>query len=137
MWWNDPDAIVLTGDLSEEEFRFHATAIYACGGMILSGDDLTTISAPRLAMLRKLQPPTARAARFADDSLQVGTIALPKAFAVVLLNWQDQSQELSFRLNGRYAVRELWTDEQLGTREGRVTLTVPAHGGRVALCRPL
>ena len=43
LWWNDPDAIVLTGDLPEEEFRFHATAIYATGGMILSGDDLTTI----------------------------------------------------------------------------------------------
>ena len=34
LWWNDPDAVVLTGDLSEETFRFHATAIYATGGMI-------------------------------------------------------------------------------------------------------
>ena len=74
LWWNDPDAVVLTGDLSEETFRFHATAIYATGGMILSGDDLTKISAERLAMLRKLQPPTGQAARFADDSLRVGKI---------------------------------------------------------------
>ena len=60
LWWNDPDAIVLTGELSEDEYRFHATVIYASGGMILSGDDLTTITPARLAMLRKLQPPTAR-----------------------------------------------------------------------------
>ena len=63
LWWNDPDAIVLTGELSEDEFRFHATVIYASGGMILSGDDLTTITPPRLAMLRKLQPPTGRRRR--------------------------------------------------------------------------
>ena len=24
LWWNDPDAVVLTGDLPEEEFRFHS-----------------------------------------------------------------------------------------------------------------
>ena len=76
LWWNDPDAIVLTGELSEDEFRFHATAIYASGGMILSGDDLTTITPPRLAMLRKLQPPTAKAARFADVRMEVGEVDL-------------------------------------------------------------
>ena len=39
--------------------------------MILSGDDLTKITAARLAMLRKLEPPTGVAARFDDDSLEV------------------------------------------------------------------
>jgi hypothetical protein len=48
LWWNDPDAVVLTGDLGEEEFRFHATSIYASGGMIPSGDDLTKIGPARL-----------------------------------------------------------------------------------------
>jgi alpha-galactosidase len=32
LWWNDPDAIVQTGGLSEEEFMFHATAIYGSAG---------------------------------------------------------------------------------------------------------
>src|SRR6476661_6312877 len=49
LWWNDPDAVVLSGGLPEDEFRFHATAIYATGGMTLSGDDLTSIPADRLA----------------------------------------------------------------------------------------
>ena len=65
------------GDLRENEFQFHATAIYATGGMILSGDDLTRITPERLAMLRKLQPPTGVAARFVDDSFRVGAIKLP------------------------------------------------------------
>ena len=89
LWWNDPDAIVLTGDLSDDEFRFHATAIFASGGMILSGDDLTTITPARLAMLRKLQPPTGRAARFADTAMHVGVVDLGDRQAHCLFNWSD------------------------------------------------
>ena len=48
----------MKGTLTEEEFRFHATAIYASGGMILSGDDFTFIPLDRLAMVQKLLPPT-------------------------------------------------------------------------------
>src|SRR5258705_12475690 len=76
LWWNDPDAICLMGDQPIEEFRFHATAIYASGGMILSGDDLTKISPQRLAILRKLLPPTGMAAKFEDESLNVGVVKL-------------------------------------------------------------
>ena len=57
LWWNDPDAVVLTGNLPDDEFPFHATAVYASGGMVLSSDDLTKIAPDRLAMLRKLLPP--------------------------------------------------------------------------------
>jgi alpha-galactosidase len=87
LWWNDPDAVVLTGDLSEDEVRFHATAIYATGGMLLSGDDLTQIPSARLAMLRRLLPPTGVAARFEDDSLRVGTMELRDRRVICLLNW--------------------------------------------------
>ncbi len=94
LWWNDPDAIVLTGELSEDEFRFHATAIYASGGMILSGDDLTTITPPRLAMLKKLQPPTGRAARFADTSMKwaswISQSARPTASSIGTM-WRARS----------------------------------------------
>jgi alpha-galactosidase len=135
LWWNDPDAIVLTGGLSEDEFRFHATAIYASGGMILSGDDLTTITPPRLAMLRKLQPPTGRAAQFADFSLQVGEMDLGAGGrAICLLNWDDQPRSLGFSLARSYRVRELWTDEDLGTRGGRMAVTLPPRSGRVMIC---
>ena len=138
LWWNDADAVVLTGELSEEEFRFHATAIYASGGMILSGDDLTTITPARLAMLRKLQPPTASAARFADVKMEIGEAALRDGrTAVCLLNWGDDPRALSFSLPREQRVRELWTDEDLGQRTGRVSVTLPAHAGRVLLCDPV
>jgi alpha-galactosidase len=131
LWWNDPDAVVLTGELPENEFRFHATAIYATGGMILSGDDLTTISAARLEMLRKLQPPTGVAARFPDDALEIGIVNLPGKRVYCVLNWNDEPGERSFTLDRTQEVTELWTGEALGRRSGRIPITLGPRDGRV------
>ena len=134
LWWNDPDAVVLTG-LPDEEVRFHATAIYASGGMLLSGDDLTKVAPATLDLLRTLQPPTGVAARFADDSLEVGTVERTDGRVVFLLNWSDAPKTLSFALDRPQRVRELWSGDDLGTRTvGPVSLTLPAHAGRVLVC---
>ena len=135
LWWNDPDAIVLTGDLPDEVFRFHATAIYATGGMILSGDDLTKISEERLAMLRKLQPPTGLAARFADDSLIVGTITLPNKEIFCLFNWDDAPRNVSFNLSRVRRVTDFWSGEDLGRHSGRFAIDqMPARSARLLVC---
>jgi alpha-galactosidase len=135
LWWNDPDAIVLTGELSEDEYRFHATVIYASGGMILSGDDLTTITPARLAMLRKLQPPTAKAARYADIRMEVGEVELDRQRrAYCLLNWDDQPRELTVALSRPSRVRELWSDQDLGTKRGRLSIPMPPRSGKVLIC---
>jgi alpha-galactosidase len=136
LWWNDPDAVVLTGELSEDETRFHATAIYATGGMLLSGDDLTQIPPARLAMLRKLQPPTGVAARFADDSLRVGEVVLGQRRIAFLLNWDDAPRSLSFPLPGPHRVVDLWSDEDRGRHEGVVATTLAARSGTVLVCDP-
>ena len=135
LWWNDADAVVLTGELSEEEYRFHATVIYASGGMILSGDDLTTITAARLAMLRKLQPPTAKAARFADLTMDIGEVDLDQGRrAYCLLNWDDKPRELTIALTRASRVRELWSDEDLGLKSGRMSIAMPPRSGKVLIC---
>ena len=131
LWWNDPDAIVLTGTLPENEYRFHATAIYATGGMILSGDDLTTIPEPRLAMLRQLEPPTGVAARFENDSLEVGTVQLKDRRVTCLLNWSDTPKTLSFDLPAASGVREIWSGEDLGRKSGRLSVTVGPRDGKL------
>src|SRR6185437_6159826 len=110
---NDSDAVVLTGDLPDNEFQFHATAIYASGGMLLSGDDLTKISAAKLAMLRKLQPPTGVAARFEDDSFRIGRMRLGKREVVTVLNWDDASQNVSIRLPRRCHLTDFWSEADL------------------------
>lgn len=135
LWWNDSDAIVLTGDLPDNEFEFHATAIYASGGMILSGDDLTKISARKLAMLRKLQPPTGVAARFDDNSFRIGRIDLSSKRQVVsVLNWDDTAQTTAVRLPRRGRITDFWTDESLGTHTDRFVIDMPARTGRLLIC---
>lgn len=136
LWWNDPDAVVLTGDLSEDEFRFHATAIYASGGMVLSGDDLTAISPQRLAMLKRLLPPTGIAARFEDDSLTTGIIDLPDSRQIAIFNWSDRTQTNTVRLSQPSSIVDYWTGESLGQRERSLTITdMPAHSARLLVCK--
>jgi len=134
LWWNDPDAVVLTGDLPENEYRFHATAIFATGGMILSGDDLTAIPQPRLEMLRRLEPPTGVAAWF-DDDLEVGIVELTDRRVICLLNWTDAPRSLSFTLPRAAQVRDLWAGKDLDRSEGRVSVLVAGHDGRLLECR--
>jgi alpha-galactosidase len=137
LWWNDPDCVVLTGHLSHDEYRFHATTVFATGGMALSGDDLTRIKPSRLAMLRRLLPPTGVAARFEDEDRRIGFIPLKGRLAVCLLNWTDQPQSLSFKLPEAAQVRDFWDDKDLGRHEGVFTAKdLPPHGARLLFCTP-
>jgi alpha-galactosidase len=136
LWWNDPDAIVLMGDLPAAEFQFHATVIYASGGMILSGDDLTKISPERLAMLKKLQPPTGVAARFTDESLRVGVMKLPGHQMICLLNWDNTPQTISFRLPQESQITDYWSGEALGKHKGVFSVKeMPPHSARLLVCK--
>ena len=135
LWWNDPDAVLLTGALSDNEFQFHATAAYASGGMVLSGDDLTSIPAPRLAMLRKLLPPTGTAARFQDASLRVGEIRLAKSRAYCVFNWGDTPQTVTFPFGAATRIKDFWSEEDLGSHAGTYMLKdMPPHSARLLVC---
>ena len=137
LWWNDPDCVVLTGNLSEAEYRYHATAIYASGGLILSGDDLTKIAPDRLAMLRKLLPATGVAARFEDETLQVGRIPLPGREVLCLFNHGDTPLSLSARFDRPSRVVDFWTGEDLGIREGEFRVeAMPPHSARLLIGTP-
>lgn len=136
LWWNDSDAVVLTGELSDQAFIFHATAIYASGGMILSGDDLTAIAPQRLAMLKKLLPPTGVAATFTDDSMRVGVMQLAKARMVCLFNWDNAPQSLSFALPVSCEISDYWSDISLGRHKERFTVSdMPGRSARLLVCK--
>jgi alpha-galactosidase len=135
VWWNDPDAVLLTGDLSDDEYQFHATAIYASGGMVLSGDDLTRIAPNRRAMLQKLLPPTGVAADFDDDSLRVGFIKPPAALMVCVFNWEDKPQSVSIRLPKPGKIKDFWTEADLGKHQGVFAIKDMApHSARLLVC---
>jgi len=136
LWWNDPDAVVLTGDLTEAEFQFHATAIYASGGMILSGDDLTSMSPQKMAILKRLIPPAGVAARFEDDSLNVGLIDLPDSRVIAVFNWKNQPQTTTVRLPEPASITDYWSGELLGRHERSITITSMApHSARLLVCK--
>jgi alpha-galactosidase len=130
LWWNDPDAIVLASDLSDAECQFHATVIYASGGMVLSGDDLTKLPPARAAMLKKLLPPTGVAAAFDDASLRAGTVVLPGARMLCLLNWDDGPETRTVRV-GTGTVTDFWTGESLTPRAGVLELAMGARSARL------
>jgi len=131
LWWNDPDAVVLAGELTDAECQFHATAIYATGGMVLSGDDLTRIPSARAAMLRKLLPPTGVAAAFTDATLTVGVVNLPDARMVCLFNWDDRSDTVTFDVPQPSTITDYWTDQSLGRRKGTVAIELPPRSARL------
>jgi alpha-galactosidase len=135
LWWNDPDCAVFSGELPEEEYLFHATALCSSGGMVLSGDDLTKLDPKRLALLRKLLPPTGTAAVFDDESLGVGRIRLRDKELVCLLNWGEQPRTFSFGLSGPCRLTDYWTGEAMGRHEGTVEIKdVPKHSARLLVC---
>ncbi len=135
LWWNDPDAVLLTGDLSDQEFQFHATAAYASGGMVLSGDDLTRIPPARLALLQELLPPTGIAAEFEDDSLQTGFIKLSDRLMVCVFNWADAAKTVSFQLPKSSQIRDYWNGADLGRHSGIFEIKdMPPHSARLLAC---
>jgi len=135
LWWNDPDAICLTGELPAAEFQFHATAIYASGGMVLSGDDLTKMPPDRLAMLRKLLPPTGVAAQFTDESLNTGFVKLPRAWMACVFNWEDKPQTFNLDLPRRAKVTDFWDGASLGVQSETVSIKeLSPHSAKLLVC---
>jgi alpha-galactosidase len=122
LWWNDPDAILLTGDLSDDEYKFHATLVLATGGMVLSGDDLTTITPARLEMLKKLLPPTGVAATFDDRRFRLGAVKLKDKQIFCAFNWSDAPQTVSVKLPRRARLTDFWSGASLGLHRGTYEL---------------
>jgi alpha-galactosidase len=88
-----------------------------------------------MALLKKLQPPTGVAARFADDSLRLGAVDLPDRKLRFLLNWDDAPRTIKLGLRGPHRVTELWSGADLGVYGANDGLALPSHSGRVLLCR--
>jgi len=137
LWWNDPDCVVLTGKLSDDEFRVHASAILATGGMVLSGDNLTRLDPKRLAMLAKLAPSHGVAAAFADNSYRVGEIPGDKTWMVCAFNWGEEPQTVKFTVSEPCTMKDFWTEEDLGRCDASYEIKdMPRHSAKVIACTP-
>lgn len=157
LWWNDPDTVCLNGKVlvdgaapgaptvrevgkaGDGEFLFHATLIYATGGMLLAGDDLRTYEARERQRLGVLLPPTGEAMRFGGEDFSIGRISLPDGERVALLNWGETPRAFVVPLppGAVVRVRELWSGADLGVHSGEVIVTpVPGRTGRLLKLTP-
>jgi alpha-galactosidase len=154
LWWNDPDCVVLYdrppkgvmdaggkqskgSQVSDHEYQFHATLIYATGGMLLSGDDLTGMPPGRAAMLKKLLPPAGQCARFENDSFEIGVTSLRDRNMISVFNWSDEPVERTIKLRGKARLTDYWTGEDLGVHSGDFQLpSLPGRSARLIEARP-
>ena len=136
LWWNDADALVLTGDLTDDEIRFHATAIYASGGLVLSGDDLTRSdpqppgdAAPTPSPDRRRRPLRRRLAAGGPDRAPGTARGVPLQLGRAVP---------ADRLRPALGVRRprLLDRRRPWAPEGRFVATVPGHGARLLICTP-
>ncbi len=138
LWFNDPDVILLSGDVTEQDRRFRSTVLYATGGMMIAGDDLAAMKPSEKRMLAKLIPPTGVAARFEDTNFNIGRVELPQGRkALCLFNWSDGPLDISVELRGRYRITDVWSEEDLGMHTDRVTIeAMPPRSARLLFCEP-
>ncbi|MHC4855199.1 MAG: glycoside hydrolase family 36 protein [Planctomycetota bacterium] len=137
LWWNDPDCIVLTGSQPDNEKKFHYSVIYATGGMLLSGDDVTQYTPQQWAVLKKAAANPGIAATFESDAFEVGTIDQGKQKLAVFLNWSDKPDRRAIKLDQPCRVVDFWTDKELGGfEESFVIEEFPARSGGIYKLEP-
>lgn len=155
LWINDPDCVITRDaetSLSLQEVETLLTVVGLSGGIVATGDDLSRLAPERLAMLRRIVPPSEESATpvdlFAGSLPGILDRRLERPFAAwhiaALINFQDSERDLAFDLSTldmrrkEYLVYELWQDRFLGIFDREVVLNnVPPHGTRLLCVRAL
>jgi alpha-galactosidase len=136
LWWNDPDCVLQTGSLTPDELQFHATAVYASGGMVLAGDDLSKLAPGGMGVLKRFLPPAGIAAEFEDESLAIGVIPIPGKPMVCVFNWDDEPRTVVAKLPKPGVLVDFWTGAELGRQERSLELKQMApHSARLLAYR--
>ena len=123
LWWNDPDCLLLAGNLPENEYMFHASLLYATGGAILSGDDIPSLPANRLAILKKIASAAKGiTAEFNSDSFDYGWINNNSKKQLVVLNWKDTPKTFRIPIKQPCTLVNFFTGEKVGSFEKEIVL---------------
>lgn len=145
LWLNDPDCLMVRAGetaLSLDEVRTLAAAIGLSDGMFVISDRMDKLDPERLAVLEAafaLRGGRARVADlFAGPTPELVRTSYAERTAIGSFNFSERAAAREIAVEAPVAgdqARELWSNESLAVRDGRVELgAVPAHGCRVALC---
>ncbi len=116
--------------------QFHATAIYASGGMVLAGDDLTKLPPTGMGVLKRFLPPAGVAAEFEDETLAAGIIPTPGKPMVCAFNWEDEPRTVIAKLPKPGMLVDFWTGAALGRHDRTIELKQMApHSARLLAYR--
>ena len=148
LWVNDPDCVVLinrpghevvgpggerprpASEMTEDELAFHATAVVATGGMVLSGDDLTRVPDDGWRVLERLAAGPAVPAQFEDTRWQLGRVEADGQTILCALNWDDAPRDVRVPLLPGATLTDYWTGDRIETPADTWQATLPPHGGR-------
>jgi alpha-galactosidase len=126
LWDSDPDCVLLANDtlfsgkkeITQNEWIFHATAVHAVGGLVLSGDKASNLKENEVDILKKLLHPTGKGASFFDTKMETGITDLGKTQYYYYFNWGEKPIDLSIQLKTKSKLTDYWTDENMGVHEG-------------------
>lgn len=153
LWINDPDCVTIeetaiqladaaghiTGQgevLANEEFLFHASYIYASGGMVLSGDDFTLPHLQRVDVLRYLLKGPHRAAWFDSEDFRIGHIPIETGKVLCLFNWKESEESIRVQMEQEYMFYDVWEKRNFG--QGRILeIAMPPVCGKLIECKDI
>lgn len=137
LWVNDPDAVVLAGAELPPNSLFHATAIHAVGGSILSGDKAMDLTPEQVQTLHKLLQPTGKGAVFPDDRMEVGVTDLGATCYYYCFNYDDIPADRTIHLLRPAHLRDFWTGADLGVHAGDYSVpNIPGRSARLIIAAP-
>ena len=154
LWINDPDTVLLQnqrikivladgtvkykdGEVSNDEFKFNAAYTMASGGMVLSGDDVSSLTKENIELLRRLLPPARIQAEFDDGSFTVGRAKLDeKTIIIYVFNFEDEKRNIKISVNGKYEVLDLLEGKGMGVIENEIVFNdFNPHCAKVLICK--
>ena len=122
LWWNDPDCLLLSGNLPENQYMFHASLLYATGGALLSGDNIIKLPANRLAILKKMVKAQGVTAEFDSDKFNYGWINNHSKKQLVVLNWGKESKTFHIPIGKPCTLVNYFTGEKIGSFDKEIVL---------------
>lgn len=153
LWINDPDTVLLQnqkveavgpngesilkdGTVSQNAFLFNAAYTMASGGMVLSGDDISALTDSNVELLKKLLPPTDKAAEFDDIGFTVGRAKAEDAEIIYLFNFDSYEKDITVKIDKRLEVYDLFEGKCLGIFDKEISFRgfLP-NLGKVLICK--
>lgn len=144
LWINDPDTVLLGNNcsdiiavdgsfnqnnelVSKQEYMFNAAYTLASGGLMLSSDNLTTLSKEMIKILKKLVPPQIKSCIFTDNSFTKGYIDN----LLFLFNYENKEKKYEIKIQTESTLIDFWTDEIILKTDKNTDLILPQRSAKV------